>query len=97
MTLTKEQRDEIEKRVFGLVSEQSGESFNYVIPTARLKKDLGLDSMDFIELTMELEEEFSSNDFVHDFVFDISDEEQEGIKTVGDIVNLVIQKIEAEG
>jgi acyl carrier protein len=49
-----------------------------VIETANLQNDLGMDSLDAVELTMKFEQEFNIN---------ISDEEAEKIQTVGDILD----------
>ena len=46
-------------------------------------EDLGADSLDLVEIIMALEEEFDT---------DISDDDVEKIKTVGDIVNYIKEK-----
>jgi len=48
-----------------------------VVPEARFREDLGADSLDLVELIMAFEEEFGGQ---------ISDEEAQGIKTVGEAV-----------
>ena len=50
---------------------------------ANLSDDLGIDSLDFVELSMEIEGEFN---------IIIADSDMAGIKTVGDIVKLVESK-----
>ena len=47
---------------------------------ARLAEDLGADSIDAVELIMNIEDEFS---------VEVSDEEAQNIKTVGDLVKYV--------
>ncbi|OZM58569.1 acyl carrier protein [Lottiidibacillus patelloidae] len=47
---------------------------------ASFKDDLGADSLDVVELVMELEDEFD---------MEISDEDAEKISTVGDAVNYI--------
>jgi len=47
---------------------------------ASFKEDLGADSLDVVELVMELEDEFG---------MEISDEDAEKISTVGDAVNYI--------
>lgn len=44
--------------------------------------DLGIDSLDLVELVMELEEEF-----------DITIEEAESLQTVGDVVNYITEQV----
>ncbi len=50
---------------------------------ASFKEDLGADSLDVVELVMELEDEFD---------MEISDEDAEKIATVGDAVNYINSK-----
>lgn len=52
---------------------------------ATFTNDLGADSLDHVELLMYFEEEF---------LLEISDEEAETVKTVGDAVNLIEKKLE---
>jgi acyl carrier protein len=47
---------------------------------AGIKEDLGADSLDVVDLIMELEDEFQ---------LEIADEEAEKITTVGDVVNYI--------
>ena len=51
---------------------------------AKLVEDLGLDSLDTVEVTMGLEEKFS---------VEIADEELEDVSTVGEAVGLVEKKL----
>lgn len=50
------------------------------LPENRLVEDIGADSLDVIELVLELEEEFA---------IQISDEEGDALKTVADVTALV--------
>ena len=52
-----------------------------------LSEDLGLDSLDMIEVIMDIEDAF-------DYNIEIYDEEQEHIQTVEDLFNLVLNKFE---
>lgn len=51
-----------------------------ITPDSRLDEDLGLDSLDRVDLVMAIEEEFG---------VDIEDEEWERVETVGDILRLL--------
>ena len=51
---------------------------------SELSKDLGLDSLDTVELTLGLEERFG---------IEIPDTELEGVSTVGDAVTLIEKKV----
>lgn len=53
----------------------------------RLDEDLEADSLDLVELAMALEEELS---------LEIPDEELEGIRTIGDAVEFVAERVGAE-
>jgi acyl carrier protein len=54
--------------------------------TTRLEEDLEADSLDLVELAMSLEEELS---------LEIPDEELEGIRTVGDAVDFIADRVSA--
>ncbi|HEY6292032.1 MAG TPA: acyl carrier protein [Terriglobia bacterium] len=70
----------IEERVELLVARQLGVDEKKVVPKARLVEDLGADSLDLVELTMALEEEFS---------LEIPDEDCQKFRTVEDVVRYV--------
>jgi acyl carrier protein len=71
---------DIEARVKEIIVEQLGVSENEVVPEAKFIDDLGADSLDLVELVMALEEEYG---------IEISDEEAEGILTVGDAIEYI--------
>jgi acyl carrier protein len=68
------------ERLQGLVAEQLGVEPDQVIREAEFVQDLNADSLDMVELVMSLEEEFG---------IEISDEEVENIRTVGDAVDYI--------
>jgi len=70
----------IEERVVEIVSENLGVSKDSVSRGTRFIEDIGADSLDIVELVMELEEEFEIT---------IPDEQAEKIKTVGEAVDYI--------
>ncbi|HEU4793580.1 MAG TPA: acyl carrier protein [Nitrolancea sp.] len=68
------------ERVQGVVAEQLGVEPEKVTTDAEFVQDLNADSLDLVELIMQLEEEFG---------VEISDEEAENIKTVGDALEYI--------
>jgi acyl carrier protein len=64
-------------RVKKIIVEQLGVDESKVVLEARFREDLGADSLDLVELIMAFEEEFGG---------EISDEQAQGIKTVGEAV-----------
>jgi len=67
----------LEKEVIDIVIEQLGVDANEVALNKSFVEDLNADSLDLTELVMTLEERFG---------FEISEEEAEKLKTVGDVV-----------
>jgi len=68
------------ERVKELVVDRLDVEEDKVTPDASFQKDLEADSLDVVELIMELEDEFD---------MEIADEEAEKIETVGDAVNYI--------
>ncbi len=64
-------------RIKTIVIDLLGADPDQVVPEARFREDLEADSLDLVELIMEMEEEFGG---------EISDEEAQGITTVGGAV-----------
>lgn len=67
-------------RLQSIVAEQLGVESEQVTREAEFIQDLNADSLDMVELVMSLEEEFG---------IEISDEEVENIRTVGDAVDYI--------
>ncbi len=73
----------LEERVKNLICDQLAVEAEKVTPTASFIEDLGADSLDIVELVMQMEEEFD---------LDIPDEDAEKMKTVGDVVKYISSK-----
>ncbi len=70
----------VQERVIDIVSEQLGVDKEKVTPETSFVNDLGADSLDTVELVMELEEEFDIT---------IPDDAAEKIQTVGQAVQYI--------
>jgi acyl carrier protein len=73
----------IEERVKKIIAYLQGLKDYQIYNISHLKEDLNMDSLDAVELTMALEEEFW---------LEIPDEEAEKLLTVGDIVSYIQDK-----
>jgi len=71
---------EIEAKVIEIIAQQMGHDKDKIKPEMSFSEDLNADSLDQVELVMELEEAFET---------DIPDEQAEKIKTVGDAINFI--------
>lgn len=71
---------EVLERVTKIIVDRLGVDESEVKLESSFKDDLGADSLDVVELVMELEDEFD---------MEISDEDAEKIVTVGDAVNYI--------
>ncbi|RSK26993.1 acyl carrier protein [Bacillus sp. HMF5848] len=71
---------EVLERVTKIIVDRLGVDESEVKEEAKFKEDLGADSLDVVELVMELEDEFD---------MEISDDDAEKIVTVGDAVNYI--------
>ena len=80
------ERNEIEERVRKVLAEQLAREPDEVTPEARFEEDLDADSLDLVEAVLALEEELG---------VEIPEEEMEGVKTVGQAVDLVEGKLKA--
>jgi acyl carrier protein len=73
----------IKEQVYDLVADHLGVAKDTLTDETHFKKDLGIDSLDSVEMVMELEEEFDVK---------IEDDESEKLLTVGDVVKLMEKK-----
>ena len=73
-------REEIFDNVKGVLVEQLGVEQGDVTEEASFQEDLGADSLDLVELIMELEDQFEIK---------ISDEDAQRIQTVGQAVDYI--------
>lgn len=71
---------DVSQRVIDIVAEQLGVDKEKVTAETSFVKDLGADSLDTVELVMELEEEFDIN---------IPDDAAEKIQTVGQAIDFI--------
>lgn len=63
-----------------LIADQLDVDIETITESSNIQEDLGADSLDIVDLMMEIEEEFE---------VEIPDEKLEGIKTVGDIAKYI--------
>ena len=71
--------NEIESKVKEILCDKLNVSPDEVTNDANIKEDLGGDSLDIVEIEMELENELN---------IEISDEKLSQVETVGDLINL---------
>ena len=75
---------EIEARVKAIIVDKLGVDESEVTPNASFTNDLGADSLDTVELIMELEKEFGIS---------IPDDQAEKISTVQDAVDYITNNV----
>jgi acyl carrier protein len=80
---------EVAKMVFdklsGIIAQQFGVSKDEITEETSFVEDLGADSLDLVELIMSVEEAFELGE--------VEDETLDGVKTVGDVVNFIKDRI----
>ena len=72
--------ESVEERVKEIIVKQMGVNKDQVAPETSFINDLGADSLDTVELVMELEDAFDVS---------IPDDDAEKIQTVGDAINYI--------
>ena len=75
------------EKLCDLISEQFSVEADTITMETTFTEDLGADSLDIVELSMALEEEFG--------VSEMSEGDIAGIATVGDLVNYLQSKLDA--
>jgi acyl carrier protein len=76
--------EDLKQKVISVIVEKLGVTAEQCVPEAAFVADLGADSLDQVELVMALEEEFDLT---------IPDEDAEKLKSVGDVLTYVQEKI----
>ncbi|MGH7719213.1 MAG: acyl carrier protein [Gemmatimonadaceae bacterium] len=77
---------DLEEKVREIIAKELGVEREKLTDSASFMEDLGADSLDTVELVMEFEKEFN---------IDIPDEDAEKLRTVGDALNYLRQKVAA--
>ncbi len=77
-------RKEIMGKVRKIISEKLGVEEEKVVEEAKLIDDLGADSLDLVDLIMDLENEFGVK---------VDDSDIEKISTVGEVVDYITRKL----
>lgn len=78
--------DSLVDKIRGLVCEQLGVDSADLNTDANILEDLGADSLDVVELVMAIEEAFD---------IEITDEDAESMRTLGDVEKYVAQRVAA--
>lgn len=74
------------EKLQSLIADQLGVDGNNITMDTNFEEDLGVDSLDIVELSMALEEEFD--------IGEMSEEDLAAIKTVGDLVRYLQGKLD---
>jgi acyl carrier protein len=77
---------DLETRIKEIIADQLGVEIEKLREDANFVQDLGADSLDVVELVMAFEEEFC---------IEIPDEDAEKIRTVGDVINYLKERVQA--
>ncbi len=80
------ERQEIETRVHNFLIEDLEVDEEKIYPEARLKEDVGIDSLDFVDIVVIVEKNFG---------FKIKPEDMAGVATLNDFYNYIDKKVNA--
>lgn len=80
------ERKEIESKVRDFLIEDLEVDEEKIVPKARLKDDVGIDSLDFVDIVVIVEKNFG---------FKIKPEEMAGVVTLNDFYNYIEKKVNA--
>ena len=75
--------DALRERIAEILSARLGVPKDRLDPSASFAEDIGVDSLDIVELVMGLEAEFGVA---------ISDEEAEELRTIDDVLNYILRR-----
>lgn len=76
------------KEIADIIAEQFGVDVDSITPETTFEDDLGADSIDIVELSMALEDQYD--------VGEMSEDDLAGISTVGDLVQYIQAHTEGE-
>lgn len=77
-------RQEIEEKVKAFLIDELEVDAEKIAPEARLKEDIGIDSLDFVDIVVIVERTFG---------FKIKPEEMAGVKTLSDFCDYIQSKV----
>lgn len=78
-------QEQVAEKVIAIVSEQLSVDKAEISKETSFVNDLGADSLDTVELVMELEDEFDMN---------IPDEDAEKLQTVGSAIDYIVKNVD---
>ncbi len=79
--------DQVFEKIKAIIIDLLGVDESAIVPEANFRDDLGADSLDLVELIMAFEDEFGGR---------ISDEDARAITTVGEAVEYIKTRMQAE-
>ncbi len=83
--ISKMQSEDIKRRINQLLIDEIEIEENQITPAANLKNDLGIDSLDFVDLFVIIENNFG---------FKMKAEEMADVKTIQDFYDYIIKRVQ---